>query len=106
MGDISPTPFGVFLREEREQAGLSLREFGKLVGRSPAYLSRVERMLERPRRHDLLCAIADALNIPRDRVYAHAGVLPADIQDDMFLVISLYREYVAGNLCKKDGGHV
>ena len=52
---------GQWIKEEREKAGLSIRQLADKVGVSNSYLSKIERDLKNP---DLLAKIGKVLNIP------------------------------------------
>ncbi len=53
---------GAFIREQRKQANLSLRQLAELTSLSNPYLSQVERGLHQPSVR-VLKAISDALNV-------------------------------------------
>jgi transcriptional regulator with XRE-family HTH domain len=65
-------PLGDFIRNQREIARLSLRQFANLAHISNPYLSQIERGLYEPSA-SVLKAIATALGIPPERLYAAAG---------------------------------
>jgi transcriptional regulator with XRE-family HTH domain len=67
---------GEFIREQREQAQVSLRQLSKLAGVSNPYLSQVERGLRRPSA-EILQQIAKGLRISAEQLYVHAGILDA-----------------------------
>ncbi|MDP9247170.1 MAG: helix-turn-helix domain-containing protein, partial [Candidatus Dormibacteraeota bacterium] len=67
---------GEFIRGQRQLARLSLRQMADLARVSNPYLSQVERGLYRPSA-DVLKAIADALQISAETMYAQAGLLDA-----------------------------
>jgi transcriptional regulator with XRE-family HTH domain len=73
---------GVFIREQRNTARLSVRRLSELAGISNPYLSQIERGLRRPSA-DILQQIAKALRISAETLYVHAGILdaPADAPD-------------------------
>ena len=53
--------FGLFIKEKREQKYISLRNFSKMIGISPVYLSNIENG-ERPApKNDILMRIINAL---------------------------------------------
>ena len=77
-----PTPggggLGGFLRQRREQADISLRQFSERVGISNAYLSQIERGLRTPS-EEVLGRVAGALRISADtlaRFSTHEGEEP------------------------------
>jgi transcriptional regulator with XRE-family HTH domain len=65
---------GDFIREQREQAQVSLRQLAKLAGVSNPYLSQIERGLRRPSA-DILQQIANGLRISAEQLYIRAGIL-------------------------------
>jgi transcriptional regulator with XRE-family HTH domain len=71
---------GQFIRDQRHQAELSLRELAERANVSNPYLSQIERGLHEPSMR-VLKAIAGALNLPTDILLTRAGVLPGDSAD-------------------------
>jgi len=67
---------GAFIREQRKQANLSLRQLAALTSLSNPYLSQVERGLHQPSVR-VLKAISDALNLSAETMLAQAGLLDA-----------------------------
>jgi transcriptional regulator with XRE-family HTH domain len=65
---------GNFIREQRSQAGVSLRKLAKLAGVSNPYLSQIERGLRRPSA-EILNGIAKGLRISAETLYVQAGIL-------------------------------
>jgi transcriptional regulator with XRE-family HTH domain len=65
---------GAFIRAQREQAQLSLRELADRTQVSNPYLSQLERGLHEPSMR-VLKAISTGLNIPVDALLARAGLL-------------------------------
>ncbi len=65
---------GDFIREQRLQAEVSLRQLAKLAGVSNPYLSQVERGLRKPSA-EILQQIAKGLRISAEQLYLHAGIL-------------------------------
>ena len=70
---------GEFIREQRENARLSLRGLSDRAGISNPYLSQIERGLRRPSA-DILQQIARGLAISAESLYIRAGIL--DPRDD------------------------
>lgn len=68
---------GEFIRSQREQAQLSLRELAARTHVSNPYLSQLERGLHEPSMR-VLKAISNGLNIPVDALLARAGMLSDD----------------------------
>jgi transcriptional regulator with XRE-family HTH domain len=67
---------GAFIREQRKQANLSLRQLAQMTSLSNPYLSQVERGLHQPSVR-VLKAISDALNLSAETLLAQAGLIDA-----------------------------
>ena len=67
---------GAFIREQRKQANLSLRQLAEMTRLSNPYLSQVERGLHQPSVR-VLRAISDALNLSAETLLAQAGLIDA-----------------------------
>jgi transcriptional regulator with XRE-family HTH domain len=65
---------GAFIREQRKQANLSLRQLAERTRLSNPYLSQVERGLHQPSVR-VLRAISDALNLSAETLLTQAGLL-------------------------------
>ncbi|MFL6161404.1 MAG: helix-turn-helix domain-containing protein [Jatrophihabitantaceae bacterium] len=65
---------GDFIREQRLQAQVSLRQLAKSAGVSNPYLSQVERGLRKPSA-EILQQIAKGLRISAEQLYLQAGIL-------------------------------
>src|SRR2546421_10206941 len=74
-----PTPpsttLGEIIRQHRELAEMSMRQFADLAGISNPYLSQIERGLRAPSEH-VLEGIAGALKVSADALYRQAGMAP------------------------------
>lgn len=68
---------GEYLRAQRQQAQLSLRQLAELAEVSNPYLSQIERGLRRPSA-EVLQQIAKALRISAESLYVQAGILDAE----------------------------
>lgn len=68
---------GEYLRDQRRQAQLSLRQLAEQANVSNPYLSQIERGLRRPSA-EVLQQIAKALRISAESLYVRAGILDAD----------------------------
>ena len=71
---------GGYIREQREQARISMRQLAQQAGVSNPYLSQIERGLRKPSA-DILQQIAKGLRISAEALYVQAGILedrPAD----------------------------
>ncbi len=66
---------GEIIRQQRELAELSMRQFAELAGISNPYLSQIERGLRAPSQH-VLEGIAKALSLSADTLYEQAGMAP------------------------------
>jgi len=69
IGDL-----GGFIREQRDQAQMSLRQLAQAAGVSNPYLSQVERGLRNPSA-EILGRIAQGLRISAETLYVRAGIL-------------------------------
>lgn len=76
----SGAAIGEFIREQREQAQVSLRQLARLAGVSNPYLSQIERGLRKPSA-DILQQIAKGLRISAEQLYVRAGILEAPAGD-------------------------
>jgi transcriptional regulator with XRE-family HTH domain len=70
----SSAAIGEFIREQREQAQVSLRQLARLAGVSNPYLSQIERGLRKPSA-EILQQIAKGLAISAEQLYVRAGIL-------------------------------
>jgi transcriptional regulator with XRE-family HTH domain len=80
MSPVKVSTIGSYIREQREQAKISIRQLAQAAGVSNPYLSQVERGLRRPSA-DILQQIAKGLRISAEALYVEAGILedkPAD----------------------------
>ena len=68
---------GDYLKEQRAEARLSLRQLSEQAGVSNPYLSQIERGLRRPSA-EVLQQIAKALRISAEQLYVRAGILDPD----------------------------
>jgi transcriptional regulator with XRE-family HTH domain len=74
MSPVNVPAIGAFIREQREQAKISLRQLAQTAGVSNPYLSQIERGLRRPSA-DILQQIAKGLRISAEALYVQAGFL-------------------------------
>src|SRR5579884_1752616 len=80
MAALNVRELGEYIREQRANAQISLRQLSRLAGVSNPYLSQIERGLRRPSA-EILQQIAKALRISAEALYVQAGILeerPAD----------------------------
>lgn len=75
MANRSAAALGEIIRQQRELAELSMRQFAQLAGISNPYLSQIERGLRAPS-EQVLEAIARTLKVSADALYEQAGVAP------------------------------
>lgn len=75
MTDIGS--LGSYLREQRRNAELSLRQLADMAGVSNPYLSQIERGLRKPSA-DVLQQLARSLRISAEALYVRAGLLDPD----------------------------
>jgi transcriptional regulator with XRE-family HTH domain len=74
MSPVNVSAIGAYIREQREQAKISLRQLAQSAGISNPYLSQIERGLRRPSA-DILQQIARGLRISAEALYVQAGFL-------------------------------
>jgi transcriptional regulator with XRE-family HTH domain len=74
MSPVNVNAIGAYIREQREQAKISMRQLAQAAGVSNPYLSQVERGLRRPSA-DILQQIAKGLRISAEALYVQAGIL-------------------------------
>jgi transcriptional regulator with XRE-family HTH domain len=74
MSPVNVSTIGSYIREQREQAKISIRQLAQAAGVSNPYLSQVERGLRRPSA-DILQQIAKGLRISAEALYVQAGIL-------------------------------
>jgi transcriptional regulator with XRE-family HTH domain len=65
---------GAFLKEQRQNARLSLRQLSELAGVSNPYLSQIERGLKKPSA-EILQQLARGLQVSAETLYVQAGIL-------------------------------
>jgi transcriptional regulator with XRE-family HTH domain len=70
----SGAAIGEFIREQRQQGQVSLRQLARLAGVSNPYLSQIERGLRKPSA-EILQQIAKGLRISAEQLYVRAGFL-------------------------------
>jgi transcriptional regulator with XRE-family HTH domain len=75
MADRTASTLGEIIRQQRELAELSMRQFADLAGISNPYLSQIERGLRAPS-ETVLDSIAKTLKVSADALYRQAGMSP------------------------------
>ncbi len=74
MAGIDVSGLGSFIRDQRDQAQMSLRQLAKAAEVSNPYLSQIERGLRKPSA-EILNRIAQGLRISSETLYVQAGIL-------------------------------
>src|SRR5947208_5610900 len=74
MRNVNVNSIGEYIREQREQAKISMRQLAQSAGISNPYLSQIERGLRKPSA-DILQQIARGLAISAESLYVRAGIL-------------------------------
>jgi transcriptional regulator with XRE-family HTH domain len=80
MVNVSVNSIGEYIREQREQARISMRQLAQAAGVSNPYLSQIERGLRKPSA-DILQQIAKGLRISAEALYVQAGILDDRLSD-------------------------
>lgn len=83
---------GEYLREQRTQARLSLRQVAALAGVSNPYLSQVERGLRKPSA-EVLQGLARALRVSAEALYVRAGILDTDDFDTRSVELAVLADH-------------
>jgi len=78
VSPVSVSSIGEYIRQQREQAKISLRQLASAAGVSNPYLSQIERGLRRPSA-EILQQIAKGLRISAEALYVQAGIPPAEV---------------------------
>src|SRR5215472_13026326 len=73
--------FGEFVRRERGEKEIGLREMAKMIGVSPTYLSKVERDEFPPPAEDKVRKIAEIIGCDVDELLARAGKVSSDLSE-------------------------
>jgi transcriptional regulator with XRE-family HTH domain len=74
VAGIDVRHLGDYIRTQRRDSNVSLRQLAKLAGVSNPYLSQIERGLRKPSA-EILQQIAKALRISAEALYVQAGIL-------------------------------
>ena len=74
MAGIDVRSLGDYIRTQRRDSNVSLRQLAKSAGVSNPYLSQIERGLRKPSA-EILQQIAKALRISAEALYVQAGIL-------------------------------
>ncbi|MFC8197529.1 helix-turn-helix domain-containing protein [Streptomyces sp. NPDC057298] len=81
MASLNVGNLGEYLRDQRRNAQLSLRQLAEAAGVSNPYLSQIERGLRKPSA-EVLQQVAKALRISAETLYVRAGILDAERDRD------------------------
>jgi transcriptional regulator with XRE-family HTH domain len=73
------SPLGEYIREQRNNARLSLRKLSDMAQISNPYLSQIERGLRKPSA-EILQQLAKALRISAETLYIQAGILDERVE--------------------------
>ena len=87
--------FGQWIRAKREEADIMLIDFARDINISPAYWSRIERGLEKAPKDQLIISACERLRLGTDRAFIEAQRLPPDMQQDISVAVSDYRQFKA-----------
>ncbi|MFI9106276.1 helix-turn-helix domain-containing protein [Streptomyces fildesensis] len=82
MASLNVGNVGEYLREQRRNAQLSLRQLADAAGVSNPYLSQIERGLRKPSA-EILQQLAKALRISAETLYVQAGMLEERDRDEL-----------------------
>src|SRR5438477_876711 len=111
MRTVNVNEIGDYIRQQREQAKISLRQLARAAGVSNPYLSQIERGLRKPSA-EILQQIAKGLRISAEALYVKAGILeekPASAVTDAVLadpslterqkqvLLDVYQSFRGGN---------
>jgi transcriptional regulator with XRE-family HTH domain len=80
LASLNVRGLGDYIRDQRKNAQISLRQLSRLAGVSNPYLSQIERGLRKPSA-EILQQIAKALRISAEALYVQAGILEQRRQD-------------------------
>ncbi|HEY6396318.1 MAG TPA: helix-turn-helix transcriptional regulator [Solirubrobacteraceae bacterium] len=73
MSERPTTTLGEIIRQQRELAEMSMRQFAQMAGISNPYLSQIERGLRAPS-EQVIDGIARVLKVSSDALYEQAGI--------------------------------
>lgn len=91
MAKLDTALLGQYIRDQRTQAQISLRQLAKAAEVSNPYLSQVERGLRRPSA-EILSRIADGLRISAENLYVRAGLLE-EREGDQAVVSAIHADH-------------
>ncbi len=82
---------GAYLREQRQNARLSLRQLAELAEVSNPYLSQIERGLKKPSA-EILQSLAKGLRVSAESLYVRAGILDERDEEQVDIEASILRD--------------
>lgn len=89
MANRAATALGDIIRQQRELAEMSMRQFAEIAGISNPYLSQIERGLRAPS-EQVVEGIANALKVSTDALYEQAGMSRrSDGDDDSAVLVAI-----------------
>jgi transcriptional regulator with XRE-family HTH domain len=83
-----PQDIGVFIRDLRQTAKISLRQLAERAGVSNPYLSQIERGLRKPSA-EVLQQLASALRVSTPAMYLRAGLLDSEGSQGVLAAIAV-----------------
>jgi transcriptional regulator with XRE-family HTH domain len=86
MAARASAALGEIIRQQRELAEISMRQFADLAGISNPYLSQIERGLRAPSQQ-VLDGIAKALKLSSEALYEQAGMTPPGAEPESNAVL-------------------
>src|SRR6478735_2986072 len=94
MASLNVGNLGEYLREQRRNAQLSLRQLADAAGVSNPYLSQIERGLRKPSA-EVLQQVAKALRISAETLYVRAGILadPSISERQKSVLLQIYDSF-------------
>lgn len=91
-----PSELGQLIRNARQDKKIGVREFARLIGKSPAFITNLE-MDDRPpsATEETLREIAKHLTLDADDLITRAGKVPQDVAPHDAFHVALYRRVKA-----------
>jgi transcriptional regulator with XRE-family HTH domain len=91
-----PSELGQYIRDARQKKGIGVREFARLIGKSPAFVTNLEMDDRLPSAtEDTWREIAKHLTLDPDDLITKAGKVPQDVVPEDALEVALYRKVKA-----------
>lgn len=93
---MSPSKLGELIRSTRMAKDISLREFARRIGKSPAFVTELECDTEVPHvAEDTLRSVAEELQLDADRLFVLAQRTPSELVPETETEVALYRRVKA-----------